>query len=73
MARDNLLKNCFFCQRNIKEIDFKNTNLLKRFISGLMKIRPRKKTGLCAKHQRQLARAVKRARHLGILPPCPKV
>jgi len=58
---------CYFCQRNIKEIDFKNTNALKNFVSGLGKIRPRKKTGLCAKHQRQLSTAVKRARHLGLM------
>jgi len=58
---------CYFCQRNIKEIDFKNTGVLKNFISGLGKIRPRKKTHLCAKHQRQLSRSVKRARHLGLL------
>ncbi|MBZ9577425.1 30S ribosomal protein S18 [Patescibacteria group bacterium] len=58
---------CHFCQRNIKEIDFKNTELLSRFISGLGKIRARKRTGVCSKHQRQLAKAIKRARHLGLL------
>jgi len=58
---------CHFCQRNIKEIDFKSTETLKRFISGLGKIRPREKTGFCAKHQRQFARAVKRARHIGLM------
>ena len=58
---------CYFCQKNIKEIDFKNTEVLKNFISGLGKIRPRRKTGLCAKHQRYFAKAVKRARHLGLL------
>ncbi len=59
---------CYFCQRNIKEIDFKNTKLLLRFISGLGKIRARKRTGVCSKHQRQLSKAIKRARHLGLLP-----
>jgi len=58
---------CYFCQRNTKEIDFKNTEVLKNFISGLGKIRPRRKTNLCAKHQRQMTKAVKRARHLGLL------
>jgi len=58
---------CYFCQRNIKEVDFKNTGVIKNFISGLGKIRPRKKTNLCAKHQRQLSTAVKRARQLGLL------
>jgi len=59
---------CFFCQRNIKEIDFRETELLRRFISGLAKIRSKKRTGVCASHQRKLARAVKRARYLGLLP-----
>lgn len=58
---------CYFCIKNIKEIDYKETQTLKRFISGLGKIRPKKRTGLCSKHQRQLAKAVKRARHLGLL------
>jgi len=59
---------CYFCQRNIKEIDFKDTETLKRFISGLGKIRAKKRTGVCASHQRKLARAIKRARILGLLP-----
>ena len=59
---------CYFCQRNIKEIDFKNTELLQKFTSGLGKIRTRKRTGVCSKHQRRLAKAIKRARHLGLLP-----
>jgi len=59
---------CYFCEKGIIEIDFKNTDLLKRFLSGLAKIKPRKKTGVCAKHQRNLAKAIKRARALGLLP-----
>jgi len=59
---------CYFCQKNIKEIDYKNTELLKKFLSGLYKIKPKKKTGVCAKHQRKLSQAIKRARSLGILP-----
>ncbi len=58
---------CYFCQKNIREIDFRNTELLQRFTSGLAKIRPKKRTGLCSKHQRQIAKAIKRARHLGLL------
>jgi small subunit ribosomal protein S18 len=58
---------CYFCKKNIQEIDFKETDMLRRFISSLGKIRPRKKTGLCAKHQRKLSSAVKRARNLGLL------
>jgi small subunit ribosomal protein S18 len=60
--------NCFFCQRNIIEIDFKDTGLLTKFISGLAKIKSKKKTKACSKHQRKLAQAIKRARYLGLLP-----
>ena len=63
---------CYFCQKNIKVIDFKDTRTLQRFISGLAKIRARKRTGVCAKHQRKLAKAIKRARHLGLLPTTTK-
>jgi small subunit ribosomal protein S18 len=59
---------CYFCQRNIQEIDFKNVELLKKFTSGLAKIRAKKRTGVCASHQRKLAKAIKRARSLGLLP-----
>ncbi|MCH7604550.1 30S ribosomal protein S18 [Patescibacteria group bacterium] len=58
---------CYFCKRNIKEIEFQETALLKQFISGLGKIRPRRKTSLCAGHQRKITRAIKRARHIGLL------
>jgi len=64
--------NCYFCQRNIGEIDFKDRETLKKFISGLGKIKSRRKTNLCARHQRGLARAIKRARFLGLLSPIRK-
>ncbi len=59
---------CYFCQSNIKEIDFKNTEILKKFLSASGKIKSRDKTGLCAKHQRAMARAIKNARIMGLLP-----
>jgi small subunit ribosomal protein S18 len=59
---------CYFCQRNLKGIDFKDTELLRKFLSGLAKIKARKKTEVCIKHQRKLAKAIKRARYLGLLP-----
>jgi len=59
---------CYFCQRNIKEIDFKEVKTLENFISAQGKIKPRKKTGLCAYHQRRVAKAIKRARILALLP-----
>jgi small subunit ribosomal protein S18 len=49
-------------------IDYKQADLLRRFISEDGKIRPRRQTGTCARHQRELARAIKRARHLALLP-----
>ncbi|MBU0476712.1 30S ribosomal protein S18 [Patescibacteria group bacterium] len=58
---------CYFCQHNIREIDFKNTELLRRFTSGLAKIRAKKRTGVCSSHQKKLTKAIKRARHLGLL------
>jgi len=59
---------CFFCQEKIKEIDYKRVDMLSRFISDRGKIVRRRKTGTCAKHQRCLAVAIKRARHLALLP-----
>jgi small subunit ribosomal protein S18 len=58
---------CYFCQRNIKEIDFKESQLLENFVSGSGKIKPKKRTGVCASHQRKLAASIKRARFLGLL------
>jgi len=59
---------CFFCQKSIDQIDFKNVNVLKNFITGLGKIRNRKRTKLCNYHQKQIKKAIKRARILGLLP-----
>jgi small subunit ribosomal protein S18 len=58
---------CYFCKKNISDVDFRDTIALRRFISGLGKIRKRGKTGLCATHQRKISRSIKRARHLGLL------
>ena len=59
---------CYFCQKGIEDIDFKDLATLRPFTSGLAKIRAKKRTGVCASHQRRLARAIKRARYLGLLP-----
>ncbi|MBI5079057.1 30S ribosomal protein S18 [Candidatus Wolfebacteria bacterium] len=59
---------CFFCSQNLKMIDYKDPVFLRRFISVQAKIIDPKHTGVCAKHQRMLAQAVKRARFLGLLP-----
>lgn len=58
---------CFFCSQNMKEIDYKEIDLLKKFISSQAKIIDPRHTGVCAKHQRKLAEAIKRARFLGLL------
>jgi len=62
------MQQCYFCSQNIKNIDYKDANLLKRFISMQAKIIDPRHTGTCTKHQRQLAQAIKRARFLGLLP-----
>lgn len=59
---------CYFCQNNIKKIDFKNTEVLSKFTSEMHKIKPRRKSGVCATHQRKLSKAIKRARYLALLP-----
>jgi small subunit ribosomal protein S18 len=59
---------CQFCTDRSITIDYKNIDLLRRFIQEGGKIRPRRQTGTCAKHQREVAKAVKRARHIALLP-----
>ena len=59
---------CTFCAEHIKVIDYKDVERLRRFLSDRGKIEPRRKTGTCAKHQRRLALALKRARHLALVP-----
>ncbi len=59
---------CIFCVEKTKEIDYKDTARLRRFLSDRGKIEPRRKTGTCAKHQRRLSTALKRARYMALLP-----
>ena len=59
---------CQFCLDKVEHIDYKDTAKLKRFVSERSKILPRRITGTCAKHQRQLTEAIKRARHIALLP-----
>ncbi|MFA5020969.1 MAG: 30S ribosomal protein S18 [Patescibacteria group bacterium] len=61
-------KYCHFCVNNIDDIDYKNINLLRRFISSYSKIVSRKRSGVCSFHQRKLANAIKRARIMALLP-----
>jgi small subunit ribosomal protein S18 len=59
---------CAFCVDKVDVIDYKDTDLLNRYVNEFGRIRPRRQTGTCAKHQRALAVAVKRARHIALLP-----
>jgi small subunit ribosomal protein S18 len=61
-------KFCQFCADKQLTIDYKKVDLLKRYITEDGKIRPRRQTGACARHQRVVAAAVKRARHIALLP-----
>ncbi len=61
-------KNCFFCVNNIPSADYKDAALLRRFMSSHAKIAPRRRSGVCAWHQRKLAEAIKRARIMALLP-----
>ena len=61
-------KVCVFCAEKVENIDYKDVARLRKFTSERAKILPRRITGTCAKHQRELTEAIKRARHVGLLP-----
>ena len=61
-------KECYFTKNHIRFIDYKDTEILKKFINPYGRLISRKRTGVCAKSQRQLALAVQRARFMGLLP-----
>jgi small subunit ribosomal protein S18 len=61
-------KVCSFCVDHVEVIDYKDPGKLRRFLSDRGKMEPRRKTGTCAKHQRRLSIALKRARHIALLP-----
>lgn len=61
-------KVCSFCVDKVEVIDYKDVNKLRKFITEKGKILPSRQTGVCAKHQRALAKAIKRARVMGLLP-----
>jgi small subunit ribosomal protein S18 len=61
-------KSCYFCKEKIDEVDYKNHSQLRRYVSEKGKIRSRRMTGACRRHQEQIAVAVKRAREMALLP-----
>lgn len=66
--KQNFKKVCAFCQEKATKIDYKDTGKLRKYIAEGGKILPRRMTGTCAKHQRELAVAIKRARVAALLP-----
>ncbi len=64
-------KICGFCVDHIEYIDYKNTDSFRRYMTDRWKIESRRKTGVCSKHQRALSTAIKRARHLALIPFSP--
>jgi small subunit ribosomal protein S18 len=65
-------KACQYCANNRVIVDFKDISNLRRFVSSYMKIAPRRRSGLCAKHQRQVSSAIKRARQASLMSFIPK-
>lgn len=61
-------RQCYFCMNNIPGVDYKDTNLLRRFLSSFAKIVPRKRSKVCMWHQRKLEVAIKRARIMALVP-----
>ncbi len=61
-------KVCAFCVDKVEKIDYKDYAKLRRYLTDRAKIVPRRTTGTCAMHQRELTRAIKRARHMALLP-----
>jgi small subunit ribosomal protein S18 len=61
-------RQCVFCQANVIDINYKDTNTLKRYLSSFGKIVSRKRSGVCTWHQRKLSNAIKRARFMALLP-----
>ena len=61
-------KVCYFCEQKMDKIDYKDVYMLRRFMNSQGKIYPPKKFGICAKHQRALANAIKKARVMALVP-----
>ena len=61
-------RHCSFCINNVKAVDYKDTESYRRYLSSYAKIVPKRKSGVCAKHQRMLAQAIKRARIMALIP-----
>ncbi|MDO8513796.1 MAG: 30S ribosomal protein S18 [bacterium] len=67
MARQSKYKQCAFCKKRIDEIDFKDVAVIQKYITSWGKIKSIRESGSCAKHQRSLSHAIKRARFMALL------
>ncbi|MDD5340878.1 MAG: 30S ribosomal protein S18 [Patescibacteria group bacterium] len=65
---EKVVRECYFCQNNINDIDYKDGQFLRRWLSSYCKIVPRRRSGVCTKHQRKLSQAIKRSRYMSLLP-----
>ena len=65
-------RHCYFKSNNIEHVDYKDVEMLRRFISSYGKIRPQRRTGLSTKYQRKVAKAIKQARIAGLIPFVPR-
>ena len=63
-----MTKQCYFSQNNIKHIDYKDVDVLKKFLTPHARLQSKRRSGVSSKYQRKLALAVKRARYMGLLP-----
>ncbi len=61
-------KGCYFCENGLREVEWKDAQLLRKFLSSYGKILPKKRTKVCSTHQRKIAIAIKRARIMAIIP-----
>ncbi|OGH87822.1 MAG: 30S ribosomal protein S18 [Candidatus Magasanikbacteria bacterium RIFOXYC2_FULL_42_28] len=66
--KSHVPKKCNYCTNHKLAVDYKDITSLRRFVSSYMKIAPRRRSGLCARHQRQVANAIKRARQAALMP-----
>lgn len=68
IEKQPVVQNCPFCKDKVKYIDYKDVKLLRKFVTDRGKIKPRRVTGLCAQHQKDIANAVKRSRQMALMP-----
>ena len=71
-STNNKKKYCHFCKSNAQEVDYKDVQVLRRFVSSFLKIGARRRTGLCSKHQRKTAKSIKQSRIAGLIAFVPK-